>query len=285
MNKVDVRSFYCLVVPTLVGETGLILRFTGNTANDMVGILLALILSAAAVFIIKWITDLTCRAKRKVRFLETAFLIFGSLALFFTATLTAYRFSQYVSKVMLAKNITAIAFLLFSVLCVLIGLKSKELLLKLAVLLFVPTVLFILIMFIFSVRFMEIKYLIPYKDMTVTGCFSVFWSLWPYLTLSGVAVVALGEKTKKRHFIFFYLISGVQIGLFTVNVLGIFGSEFANTLNYPYSSAVATASLGHVFSRLDVLLYGVAFFTCLLKTSVCFFGGIRLLTKSLEKIL
>lgn len=284
MNNIDVRSFYCLGVLTLIGETGLILRFTENTANDMLGVLLALILSAIFVFILKWITDRMCRAKRKIKVLETIFLILGSITLFFTATLTSYRFSQYVSEVMLAKNIIVIAFFLFSALCVLIGLKGKNLLLKLAVLLFVPTVLFILIMFIFSVRFMEIKYLIPYKDITVKGCFSVFWSLWPDLTLSGVAVVTLSKKIKKRHFVFFYLIAGGLIGLFTINVLGIFGSEFASTLNYPYNSAVATASLGHVFSRLDGLLYGVGFFTCLLKTSVCLFGGISLLRKNLEKI-
>ena len=53
--------------------------------------------------------------------------------------------------------------------------------------------------------------------------------------------------------------------LCTINVLGIFGSEFAATLRYPYAIAVSSAATGEIFSRLDGFFYIICFFCALIK--------------------
>ena len=283
-GKTKFRSICCLAALTVFGETALALSFRQNTADDIIGITLAIILSGVAVFFIKWSTDSVAASKKPIKkYLSPWSGLLTALLLLFSAVLTVMRFSEYAAEVMLDGTAIVIPAVTFGTLFVFAGLKGEKQILKLSVIFFAVVVLFIFIMFGFSARFMSLKYLIPYKEPTLWGSFTAFWSLFPSLTLSGIAVIALFRDLKKRSFPVFYAVGGGLTFICALNTLGIFGSELASILPFPYSHAVETASLGHLFSRLDGLLYCTCFLTCGIKTAASFSAVARIIRSQAEK--
>jgi hypothetical protein len=280
----NIRNYYFLAALTVFGDTALALSFRKNTADDIIGITLALLLSAMLTFFIKWVTDVLALAKKLPKNLLS---LWGGLCavllLLFSAVLTLMRFSNYAAEIMLGGVGVGIPALSFGALFVYTGLKGEKRILKLSALFFAVVILFVVTTFVFSARFMSLKYLIPYKEPTVYGSFSAFWSLFPSLILSGIALTVICRDVKKRHFPVFYAIGGGLTLVCAVGTLGIFGSELAESLDFPYSHAVETASLGHVFSRLDGLLYGACFLTCGIKISASISAAAGIIRSSLKK--
>ena len=266
------KGFICLAVLVFLGDILLKLRFSGNLANDIIGIVGAFILSVLTLFLIKGVMYLF--KKGSFRFKNTVGFTLSVLALLFLLLIsifTLYNFSLFAAPVMLTSKSIFFPFLIMLSISLLLGLGSKNVFYKLSIITLPIVAVIIIIMAAFSVQFMSVKYLIPYKSAD-TSFIDILFPLYLNLTASLLPLFLLSGKIKAKTFCASYTVAFLIVGVCATNTLGIFGSEFASTLNYPYSLAVSTASMGEIFSRLDGFFYAICFFTVLLKTGLCIYS-------------
>lgn len=89
--------------------------------------------------------------------------------------------------------------------------------------------------------------------------------------LLSVYDAAVFGKTRYAAAVSGYITGCVLLGICTVGTVLLFGPTLAGQLDYPYSSAVSTVSIGRLFSRLDGFAYYIYFICALTKTTVCIF--------------
>lgn len=263
----------CISSITVLGDLLLSLKFSGNLLSDAFGFLLAFLAAVLLLFVIKYIVSIWDKLNFKgKKILHLTFLFLSVLILITTALFTAHNFSCYAAQIMLSVNDVFLPFVSVFAIALFLAFGGKKVLLKISVLTFPLVFVVIVFMFAFSVQFMNIKYLLPHKPINIS-LLSSFVPLLLNLSASAVPIVFLGKEQKGKSLVASYLLSFFVFTLSVVNVLALFGSELAATLNYPYSVSVSTASMGEIFSRLDGFFYAVAFFTALIRIAVCIYSA------------
>ncbi|MBO5852483.1 MAG: GerAB/ArcD/ProY family transporter [Clostridia bacterium] len=278
------KGFVCLAVLVFLGDILLKLRFSGNLANDISGIIGAFILSFLTLLLVKGVIYVLSRSSFRLK--NAVCFAFSVLALLFLLVIslfTLYNFSRFAAPVMLSTNNIFFPFLIMLAISLLLGVSGKKVFFKLSLITLPIAAVIIIIMAAFSVQFMSLKYLIPYKSVDASFI-EILFPLYLNLTASLLPLFLLQNKTITKTFCASYSLTFFIIGICVLNVLGIFGSEFASTLNYPYSLAVSTASMGEIFSRLDGFFYAICFFTVLLKTGLCIYTFKETLKKLINTI-
>jgi shikimate kinase len=164
---------------TLLGEAVLAQRFTGNLADDLLGVALAL---TAAIAGIKLLGRLP--KNRTVRMVFT----FGKIV---AGVYTLWIFARWAADTLLDSASTVLPFITFGAVALALGLSGREKVIKAALVLVPITVVFLLLVFGFSLPFMEVKYLIPYKAPTLSGVGRAFLS--SFLPLAG-AILPIAES-------------------------------------------------------------------------------------------
>lgn len=255
-----------------MGKSLLTICFTGNTANDIIGLFSAVFASVSSVIIIKLICEkiFISKIKRK-SYVFGAVLILTALLLATIIIFTIHNFSLFASNVMLLTEDVLFPFVSLFAVALFLGLSGKKALYKLSVIILPLAFIIIVLMFAYSVRFMGAKYLMPYKNAD-SGFLDAFLPLYLNLTFSSVPLLIIGNGEKKREFVYSFILLFVVIGIGFVTTLGIFGSELASTLRYPYLSAVSTAAMGEIFSRFDGFFYFFSFFSVLIKSGLCIYS-------------
>ncbi len=278
----DSKSFIYLIAAVLIGESVISHPLTGNIGNDLLGTFCGLIFAAAVTFILKWRTDKIKSPRLYVQAVGlTAVAIFSLLSFI----ICIMRFSEYAARVMLDITSVVLPLLSFGALAVFAATKATKTLLKLSAVLFFLSAASLILTFAFSVPFIETKYLLIYKAPEAEGFLYSFFRVGGTALLVSLPLLFIGKEVKLSRFVWGFILGGGGIALCLINTLGIFGAEFAATLNFPYSYAVSTASVGKIFSRMDVFLYCVCFFTCLIKCSVCVSTAQKALKKLGSEIL
>lgn len=272
MIKSNKISFICLAVLSLTGNIFLQVSFTGNSANDILGLSLALIAAVATALIIKWFCE-----TRSFRVIKSKTYIFGTgiiLTLLLLATIiifTLFGFSRFAAEIMLSVTSIFLPFVSAFIIALFLGLSDKKVIFKFSVIILPIVFAIVILMFAYSVRFMNIKYLALYKKAD-SGLLSAFLSPYLNLTFSSVPLLIIGKGEKKRIFLYAFILLFLVIGIGFITTLGMFGSELASTLKYPYLSAVSTAAMGEIFSRFDGFFYFSVFFAVIVKTGLCIYS-------------
>ncbi len=273
------RNFVFLLAAVLVGESVISQPLTGNVGNDISGSLCGLVFAALlAVLIGRWHRrqKLSGQANETLR----AFVLFAVAAFsFFSFSVCLCRFSDYAGSVMLNISSVLLPLISLALLAAFTVRKGSSVILKLGYVLFFLSAVFIIMMFIGSVPFIEVKYLGLYKAPTLSGFLYSFALVGGNALLAALPLLFLAKNQKTGSVLWGFALGSGAILLCLINTLGVFGSEFANSLSFPYSSAVSTASVGKIFSRMDPFLYCTCFFTCLLKCSVCLSAAISAVKK------
>ena len=276
MRVGDSKNFVYLVAAAIIGESVISHPLTGNIGNDLLGPFCGLVFAAAVILILKWRMTKIKSLKLPLKAVGlTAVVIFSV----FSFIICIMRFSEYAARVMLDIASGVLPFLSFGGLTVFAALKAEKTLLKLSSVLFFLSAVSLILTFAFSVPFIEAKYLLIYEAPEVEGFLYSFSRVGGTALLVSLPLLFIGKEVKLSRFVWGFVlgIGGVAVSL--INTLGIFGAEFAATLSFPYSYAVSTASVGKIFSRMDVFLYCVCFFTCLIKCSVCLRSAVEALKK------
>ena len=167
-------------------------------------------------------------------------------------------------------------FLAMAAIGIYLGLSDKKTIYKTSFVLLAVTAALIVIIACFSVQFMSAKYLLPHKAPTLSS-FSGFLPL--YFSLSTALLPVVLSAKNKRAFFSPLLVFSLLFAVCIFNVLGMFGSEFASVLNYPYAVAVSTAATGDIFSRLDGFFYMICFFAALIKIGATVYAIKEIVTK------
>lgn len=278
------KGFICLAVITLVADLFLSLKFTGNLASDVIGISSAFVLSALTVLFIKFLLNLLYKSRLKNKNLIENSVGFLFLILFLILIVfTLSSFCEFAAPFMLStKNIFFPSCLTFLI-ALLLGGKKDTVLYKISLIILPVTLTTLILIAAFSVQFMDAKYLAVYK-LPDASFIKVYLPIYLKLTASAAPLLVFCDKVKYKSLASSYLIAFLVIAVCFINVLGIFGSELASTLNYPYAVAVSTASMGEIFSRLDGFFYAICFFATLIKTGLCVFSFKQGLVKFISNI-
>ncbi len=272
MIKSNKISFICLAVSGLIGNIFLMVSFTGNSANDILGLILAMLAAVATVLIVKCFCE-----TRFFRVIKSKSFVFGTgiiLTLLLLATIiifTLFSFSRFAAEVMLSATDIFLPFVSVFIIALFLGLCDKKVIFKFSVIILPIVFAIFVLMFAYSVRFMNIKYLTLYKEAD-SGLLNAFLPIYLNLTSSSVPLLIIGKREKKRIFTYSFILLFLVVGVGFITTLGMFGSELASTLEYPYLSAVSTAAMGEIFSRFDGFFYFSVFFTVIIKMGLCIYS-------------
>lgn len=236
------------------------MRFGENILNDAVGLLLAFGVTVLIVLSLMRLKNrFSALSEHKTAKAAVSAIVF--LVILFALLENVAIFSSYASKNILHEaEILSVAFLLLGV-SVFAALSGERVLLKTGLLIFPITVLFVAVMFAFSVPYMDVKYILPYKKIELYGIMAAFLryilKFLPFALISTVGIGKFGVKNIVKG-----LVLGITIGAFClVNTVAVFGAEVAAVTQYPYTAAVGVAAVGDIFSRMDGFLYAVYFFS------------------------
>ncbi len=279
-------GFAFAAATVLLGDLLLRLDFSGNALSDLLGFALAVLASFATLLLLKG--GVSYIQQNGVKFGSALSLgadISAFLLLLLSALYTVWNFSAFAGERMLKTDSVLLPFVTFALLTLSFVFLGKKTIYKLGVILFPLVALIIVAVFVFSLRFMSIKYLIPYKALEIKETTHMFMPAFCSL-VSAVIPLAFFEDKNGRGGLktgFFLGCAGVITAL--INVIGIFGSELASLREYPYPDAISVASMGDSFSRMDGFIYLACFFTCFLKAGMAFFAAGQIARKRVEKIL
>lgn len=281
MTLTDNRCFISLIASVAVGDFVLRISFSNSITSDLVGILSACLLSVLAAVLLKSALDFYKKKSFKYKPLCSGIIMLSSaVPLVWTSLSSASNLSRYAENVMLKSGSSILYFISILVLAVFVAFQHRNVTLKLGLVLFPIIAIFVLLMFILSVQFMNVKYIVPYSSLSVGSVWKTFSESAVCLFSAFIPSLILGNTAKKRHFAIAFAIASSIIIVCFLNTALIFGAELSSTLEYPYSQAVSTASFGHIFSRMDGFLYAVCFFTSFLKTNVCLLCTVELVKKA-----
>ena len=258
-----------LISLTLLGDAVLIMKFSGNLADDIIAVFSAVVLSLFSALILKRFYKYTA-----VKFVFIVLIILSAL-------FTVLNFSLFASEAMLKGEDMVFPFVIFSALVFYLGLTDKKVICKTALVSGALTALLIIAITVLSIRFMSAKYLLPHSLPELSAS-KTFTSV--YFSLTAAFVPILTVIKKMRELISPAIAFAFLFTLGLITPLGHFGSEYAATLSYPYAVAVSSAAQGDVFSRLDGLFFFSCFFTCLTKAAVCIYALRQIYIQLISKI-
>lgn len=268
-TKTSSRGAVFICALALFGEVSLTLRYSSNLVSDLLGYAAALLLTGALFFTL----PLLIRLAKKTHFCTNVFskgavFILSALISLLLAFSSALAFSHFAEIYMHPPFGSLLVLVGFAAFCIFAAIQKISLFGKLSIILLPLSAAFMFFIMGFSVGFMDIKYLIPYKAPDFSLIRHTFSSVvlvcLPTVVPLAVTLGRLSKAQKVASFIIFT----VLLALCFISPLALFGSELSSTLSYPYSSAVGTAAIGDIFSRLDPLFYTVAFFSCFFKAAL-----------------
>lgn len=290
MRKSISSGLMGLTAVSAVGNIIISLPFRANDGSDVLGVVIA----AALSLIMFWFSYPTVsrlfeepkkRMKKSFRIFFSVLYVFFEAVLILTAVTTLCDFSKFTGDVVLPNVNIGFIFAALAVTAFLIGIKDLSALSKTATVFLAITVTLTLVIFLFSIPDMSLKYIVPRKTVEAE---SVIKTVFSVFTMSFaecfVLVSALGSKAEdKRSVTLGSALGGILILLCSLNTLLVFGGEFSATLDYPYIAAVKAVGTDDVFSGMEGFLYVTVFLSCIMKTALSFFG-IKLLATKISKI-
>ncbi len=268
-TKTSSRGAVLICALALFGEVSLTVRYSSNLVSDLLGFAAALLLISGAFFTLPLFT----RASQKIPFCASVFfkgavLILSALISLLLAFSSALTFSRFAADFMRPLFGSVFVLVCLAVFCAFAATQKISLLGKLAIILLPLSAVFLFFILSFSVGFMDIKYLIPYKAPDFSLIRHTFSSVVLVCLPTVVPLSVTAGRLSKAQKVASFIIFTVLLTLCFISPLALFGSEFSSTLSYPYSFAVGTAAIGDIFSRLDPLFYSVAFFSCFFKAAL-----------------
>ena len=252
---------------------------SSNDGSDIVGILFAAMMSLALYLFLYPLLSHPFRknedeikgAKRWIY--ATAYLVLSAL-LIGIAVFSLYDLTLFTVSVVLSGVPKAVSLVAFALTALIIASKRISSLSKTAVVLFFVTVLSVVVIFLFSLSHMSLKYVLPLNSINLKAVIKTALSVLIGGFLQGL-ILALGisgEVSGVKSVAAGNIAGGGLILLSSLNTLLVFGGGFASTLSYPYTAAVRTVGAGDIFSGMDGFLYIAVFFCSIIKISLALYG-------------
>lgn len=182
---------------------------------------------------------------------------------------------DFVSAVILPRTPEFFIVLIFGATAVYFALKRQENVLKFSLISFVIIAAVILFFFFaamdkYDLRNIFIFRLPTFKEITTQIKPYIINPVMPIVLLPVYFIFTFGEKRTATGFggVFAGM---VLLGFCILTSVLLFGPFLAGRLDFPFSSAVSTVTVGRLFTRLDGFSYFVYFICSLIKITVCLF--------------
>jgi len=182
-------------------------------------------------------------------------------------------FTEFINIFVLSETPKYIIALLFIFTVIYITLSRIEAFYKFTFLAFVVSSVIIVILFLVSIPRFDIKNIIILSFPKLKNLYEQALPFFKNISFSVLILpffhFLVAEKTTKKHSVYGVIAGNILIIFTLLNSVLIFGSRLAGKIEYPYSEAIGTVTVGDIFTRMDGFSYFVFFFSCLTEACVC----------------
>jgi hypothetical protein len=217
------------------------------------------------------------------KIISAVFLAATAVFALFIAASTFCKFTYFVSKVVLPKNSDFFVVIIFGSTIIYFCSRRQENVLKFSLVSFVFIVGIIAYFFFASFPNFNFRNLLIFQLPSIK---EICTQAKPYIKnpflasfiLPVYCIFCFGERRTRDGF-FGVLAGEVLLGVCVATSVLLFGATLAGRLEFPYSSALSTVTVGRLFTRLDGFSYYVYFACSLVRITVCNFVALNCLKK------
>ena len=260
-----------------------IFAFAGRVLSVGKGALAEVLVASLIALLIIPLAEMSARGifcGKKTSVLGVIFAFAVVIAAIYTAATTASEFSSFAAHSMLSGVSELLIKAVFLLLCAYIASLGESAVHKLSVITFAVAATVSVVLFAFSARSFDMS-----ETKGILGGVSVSGVICELGNIFAPAVLALiylsgdAEKTRLGSRGSLLSVISVSVLLFVcwLNVSLLFGESFAAALDYPYSEAVSTVTVGRLFARMEGWAYLMYYAASVLRATVCLSLCIRFL--------
>ena len=262
--------------------------FKGNFGEVLAGFIFSLVLLLI-------LFPLVSNFSLKISFFNTQnklkeffFIMFLLFISFVSLYIIAENFKitiDFAEKLLLPETSKLITSLIFLILIIYFGRRTKETVLKFSYLIFLFAAFVIIIFMLLMSKNYKSQNLEILTFPKLSNSIDSFFNYFKLVTLPSLLLpfyesFFFGKGSRKA------LILGNAVGIFLLSIcflssVLLFGATLCGKFSYAYAEAVSTVSIGRLFSRLDGYSYVIYFASSLIKINICF----SIIKASLGKIL
>jgi len=289
MNEKITYSKHTAAISAIYILGNAVIKLPGKSTDEFVflGFLLSAVFLLAAYFIVSPICVFFIGAKSGTsifrKTLSVIFLVATSVFALFIAANTFSEFIYFISKVVLPKSSNFFVVLIFGATAIYFHSRRQENVLKFSLVSFVLVAAIIIFFFFASIWNFNFKnvlifYMPSFKELYHQAQPYIKNPLLASLILPVYYVFCFGESRTRDGFCGM-LAGEALLGICIVTSVLLFGTSLAGSLDFPFSSAVSTVTVGRLFTRLDGFSYFIYFACALIRVTVCLFVSITSLKK------
>lgn len=223
-------------------------------------------------------------SKATFKILYSVFILFVGIFALFCFAETFLSLIEFVSKIILFQTPKFFVVSIFAAVILFFSLKSMESILKFSLISFVLIAVVIVFFFVAQMDKYELRNIYVFKLPSFT---EIITQMKPYLInplahgiILPIYLKLEWGKTKCKAGVFGAIIGCALLSLCLLSPILLFGATVSGELQFPFSSAVSTVTVGRLFTRLDGFAYFICFVSALIKCSVC----VKVAFKGLLKI-
>ena len=266
----------------LLGEAGILIPFYNSNEKTFLSFLIAV--AAALMLIIgisiafKFLSHYISINSFFEKILYSAVIIYCA----YIAVECFNTFLEFASAFILPGASKLLIGFVFTFVIIFASLCPVASFLKLGFILFVFSVAMLFVLFLFSVpQFSKDNIiLLSFPDFSdvLKQSFDILKKIFLPFVVTPFFCLSCKQSRKPKYLIGFF-IGAVMLACCFLNSLLIFGAPLSARLEFPYSEAIATVTVGNIFTRMDGFSYFVFFSSSFVKITLCAKVSLELIKK------
>ncbi len=270
----------CLSALFVLGNAVILLPSENASEFTLIAFLAVALLSVAIYFLVAPLYEKFLSKNTKPRC-----IIWLSLAVFsLWVASDAFKNSvSFISKVVLPETNKVLIVLFYLAVVLFLGFRRQEEVLKFCLLAFLFSLGLVLFFFLASTQNYNADNIMLFSlpDFKAFLLEAKPYFLNPFLSLVLLPVYfgIVFEKVERKPLAMGIAIGFAALGVCILSSVLIFGAELSGAIDFPFSSAVSTVTIGKLFTRMDGFAYFIYFSSALIKITVCLFITLSSLKK------
>jgi len=260
----------------VLGQAGITLPFNNSSEVTFLGYMLSAVVAFFAVWLLSIILNHFLPDKKpsgiKKYMLSALYIVITVFSVYVFAD-CFQKFCEFISLFVLPETPMIVIGILFAAVIIYLGLQKKEVLYKLGLIAFLISAFLLAVLFLFSLPRFEFKNIfllrLPKADEIIGQAKPYLKNAFIPLLLLPFYVRLVAEKKENGCTVFGVIFGILLLSVTLLSGLLIFGSEAAGRIEFPYSEAIGTVTVGDIFTRMDGFSYFVFFSSCFVKCEVC----------------
>ena len=289
-EKTNFKTHFACLAALFVLGSGIITLPTKNADQfTLYALIISIIFTFLIYFIVSIIKKEFLEKHSKTKILKIlAAVIYTAIAIYalFTFSYTFKIFTRFAAHILLRDTSYLTAAILLGLVVWFFASRSQVDILKFSLVCLIAALPVILFFFfaamgdykadnIFIFNFPEFQNLLK--------------NLYPFLKEISFPVIILLSFTTQHKGTSKSTVTGIFIGYILLflclsSAIMLFGTTFAARIEYPYTAAVSTVSVGRLFTRMDYFSYFIYFTSAIIKSTVCIFT-VKECLKNLNEIM